>query len=181
MCVDTVTSFTERVGVPLAVALIGLTATIGAAAISFALGRWSDTSARRRDGYSTATRELLAWVEYPYRIRRRTSDNPADLSRLADVGHGHQEALRYRQTWIAAENPWVGKVFVQVRSDIGSILGPSCNDAWATGPVTIAAAMTLAGWGPAGVDAHIERFEKAIQFRFGWRRLVALLRWHPGA
>src|SRR4051812_39951649 len=108
---DKVSDFTQNVGVPLLVAIIALAATLGAAALSFALARWGDASARRREGYASATRELVAWSEYPFRIRRRTSDDPAVLTALADRGHLHQEALRYRETWILSENRWVAGVF----------------------------------------------------------------------
>jgi len=177
----TVSDFTEHVGVPLGVALIGLAATLAAAAVSFSLGRWNDATARRREGYSAGTRELVAWVEYPYRIRRRTSDDLPVLSLLADLGHEHQENLRYRQTWIAAENRWVATVFTEVRSDLAAILGASCNDAWDSGPIRAAGDMTLGAWGPKDVELHLERFENAVGFRFGWRRIVAVVGFRPGA
>lgn len=176
-----VTEFTKHVGVPLLVAMIALAATIGAAAIAFALGRWAETRAARRESYSRATRELVAWAEYPYRIRRRTSDEPTVLNLLADRGHEHQEALRYRETWILSENRWVAKVFAEVRRELAALLGPACNEAWATDPVNDAAAMTLGGWGPQCVEEQIKRFERAVAFRFGWRRVVASVGWHPGA
>lgn len=176
-----VSDFAEHVGVPLGVALIGLAATLAAAAVSFSLGRWSDATARRREGYAAATRELVAWVEYPFRIRRRTSDDPAALSVLADLGHEHQEHLRYRQTWIAGEDRWVASVFTEVRSDLAAILGAACNDAWASEPIRAASGMTLGDWGPNDVELHLERFENAVGYRFGWRRFVAVIGFRPGA
>lgn len=176
-----VSEFTERVGVPLLVALLALAAALGAAALSFALGCWADTSARRRDGYSSATQELVAWAEYPFRIRRRTSDDPAVLSALAERGHSHQEALRYRGTWIASESRWMAEVFSEIRRELAALIGPACNDAWGAEPVREPSQMTLGTWGPDGVDDHIARFERALAFRFGWRRIVALSGWHPGA
>jgi hypothetical protein len=181
MFADEVRSFTEQVGVPIVVAVIGLIGALGAAAVSFAFTRLSDAAARRRDGYAEATRDLLAWAEYPFRIRRRTSDDPAELTRLANKGHELQEALRYRQAWTAAENPWLGQVFAEIRSDLGAIVGPACVEAWNTAPVTAAAGMNLNGWGPPDVEPHLARFETALRFRFGWRRLPAAFRWHPGA
>jgi hypothetical protein len=178
---STVSDFTKDVGVPLLVAFIALATSIGAAALSFAFGRWSDTTARRRDGYAAAVQELVGWVEYPFRIRRRTSDDADALAELAERGHALQEALRYRQTWIRSENRWVAEIFAAVRADLGAILSESCNEAWAAEPVTKAADMTLAGWGPRDVDMHLRRFERAVGFRFGWRRIPAIVRWHPGA
>lgn len=176
-----VTEFTKVVGVPVLVAMIALAATIGAAALSFALGRWALTTASRRDGYAQATRDLVAWAEYPYRIRRRTSDDPGVLGALADRGHAHQEALRYRETWILSENRWVGRVFTEIRTELGAPIASACNEAWATAPVCEASGMTLGGWGPQGVDQHIKRFERAVAFRFGWRRVTAAIGWHPRA
>jgi hypothetical protein len=176
-----VTPFTEKVGVPIAVALIALAATVGAAAFAFALGRWADTRAKRRDGYSSATRELVTWAEYPYRIRRRTSDDPTTLDALTEAGHQHQEALRFRATWIRTENRWVARVFDEVRKELGGVLAAACADAWRSQPIAAAEDMILGTWGPAGVDSHIARFERAVSFRFGWRRFAALFGWHPGA
>ena len=166
---------------PIAVALIGLGATLAAAAVSFALSRWSETTARRREGYADAMRELVAWSEFPYRIRRRTSDASDELTRLAEVGHTHQECLRYRETWVRAENRWVGQVFHEVIEDMGALLGPACVEAWAAPPITRAADMNLAGWGPHGTKEPLERLERAIEFRFGWRRFAAIAGWRPDA
>jgi hypothetical protein len=176
-----VTRFVEHVGVPLAVAIIGIAGTIAAAALSFAFGRWNDSASRRREGYSAATRQLVAYLEYPYRIRRRTSDSPDDLARLAAIGHDLQEALRYHETWIGAENAWVATIYRQVRHDLAAVLAPACHTAWNSPPITNAADMTLGGWGPQGADQHIERFEAAVTFRFGWRRVLAAAGWRPGA
>jgi hypothetical protein len=176
-----VTDFAAKVGVPVLVAMIALAATIGAAALSFVLSRWADAKAIRREGYAAATRELVAWAEYPYRIRRRTSDDPAALSSLADRGHLHQEALRYRETWILSENRWVGRIFSEVRRDLGAVLGQACNDAWNSEPVSAPGGMMLCDWGPVGVDEYLKRFERAVAFRFGWRRVVGLIGWHRGA
>lgn len=176
-----VSDFTEQVGVPLIVAMIAFAATVGAAALSFAFGRWAETTRSRREGYAEATRELVAWGEYPFRIRRRTSNDPQALATLADIGHTHQEALRYRETWILSEDRWVGRVFNEVRADLAAVLGPACNHAWGTDPIEQPAGMTLAGWGPQDIDEQIKRFERAVAFRFGWRRLVAIVGWHPGA
>lgn len=174
-------SFVETVGVPIAIALIGSAGVLAAAALSFALSRWSERTSRRRDGYAAATRQLVAFIEYAYRIRRRTSDAPDELARLANLGHDLQESLQYYETWVTAENGWVGEVFRDVRSALSAELGPPCNEAWNTAPVASAADMTLAGWGPNGAAEHVRRFERAVACRFGRRRWPALLGWHVGA
>lgn len=41
--------------------------------------------------------------------------------------------------------------------------------------------MDVNAWGPTGTDDLLQRFERALRFRVGWRRWVAIVRWHPGA
>jgi len=176
-----VTPYTEKVGVPLLIAIIGLIGAIAAAAISIFMSRWNENTARRRDGYATATKELVAWAEYPYRIRRRTSDAPDVLAELVTCGHNLQEALRYRQTWIATENAWVATVFSEVRADITCGAGAAAKDAWSNNATSSPADMNLNGWTIHGIDDHLGRLENAIRFRFGWRRVISSIGWHPGA
>lgn len=169
-----------EVGVPLAVAMLGIAGSVFVAALSFAMGRWAEAAARRRDGYSAAKQTLVSYREYCWRIRRRTSDDPEELRRLADIGHDIQEQLAYHQLWTGAEDSFVGKVFREVRADLASELAPACRAAWEQPPIATAQDMVLGGeWGP-DVDAHLERFDSAVAFRFGWRRLLGILHLHLG-
>src|SRR4051812_7632402 len=54
----------------------------------------------RREGYAAAVQTLVSWWEYPYRIRRRTSDTAEILSKLAEHGHDLQEGLASHRAWI---------------------------------------------------------------------------------
>lgn len=175
-----VSEMVKDVGIPLAVAIIGLAGSVIVAALSFAMGRWAEAATRRRDGYSAATRTLVRYREYCWRIRRRTSDDADELRRLADVGHEIQEELAYYQLWTRAENVFVGRVFREVRADMAAELGTACNEAWAADPILKARDMTLGDWGPSGLSSHLERFESAVAFRFGWRRLLGVARLHLG-
>lgn len=76
---------------------------------------------------------------------------------------------------------WVAEVFIEVRSELGAVVGPCCTDAWTSPPISSARGMNLDGWGPTDVDAQLRLFERALRFRFGWQRWIALARWHPGA
>lgn len=175
-----VTDFVKDVGVPVTVALLGVVGAAVTAALSFALGRSGDAASRRRDGYAAATKALVAYAEYPWKIRRRTADTPNELARLVALGHDLQENLRCHQTWVNSENRWVGRVYREVREDLGRAVGPACNEAWNMPPVTTAGGMRLGDWGPQGLDAHLERFESARAFRFGWRRLLGAVHLHLG-
>jgi hypothetical protein len=56
-----VTPFTEKVGVPLLIALLGLVGVIVTAAVSTIGGRWAQATNRRRDAYAAAVKTLVAW------------------------------------------------------------------------------------------------------------------------
>jgi hypothetical protein len=52
-----------------------------------------DAAAKRRDGYASAMKALVARTEFPYRVRRRSSDSPETLTALTQLGNDIQEQL----------------------------------------------------------------------------------------
>jgi hypothetical protein len=177
---ETVTPFTEKVAVPLLVGLLGLVSVVITAAVSTIGGRWAQATNRRRDAYAAAVKTLVAWAEFPYRIRRRTSDDPDELARLVGIGHDLQEQLRCHQTWITTESHWVAAIYRQAMAAITAQVAPACNDAWASQPIAASAGMNLGGWGPHDTLSSILRLQSAIACRFGWRRAAGLFGLHPG-
>jgi hypothetical protein len=169
-----VTPFTEKVAVPLLVGLLGLVGVIATVAVSTISGRWAQATNRRRDAYAAAVKTLVGWAEYPYRIRRRTSDDPNELARLVGIGHDLQEQLRCHQTWIATESHRVAGVYREALATIAAQVAPACNDAWASPPITTSADMNLGDWGPHDILPSILRLQSAIACRFGWRRVTSL-------
>src|SRR5690349_14433320 len=83
----------------LALAVLG--SSVVAGLIGTLLGNTRANAAARRERYAQAVRTLVAWAEYPYRIRRRTSDDATALSALAERGHTLQEQLAESRAWIA--------------------------------------------------------------------------------
>src|SRR3954447_22288011 len=127
----------------------------------------------RREGYAAAVQAFVSWVEYPYRIRRRTSDEPAALTKLADVGHDLQECLARHRAWVAAESGALSGVFDKAVADLTGPVGEACKEAWNSPPVTRAADMNLSGFGPGDVSGTIKTLECAVAYRFGLRRLLS--------
>lgn len=164
--------YTVDVAVPVLIALLGFASVVLATLISVIFARLNEACRERRTGYATAVETLVAWAEYPYRIRRRTSDEPTELRRLADLGHELQEKLRYHQTWVTAESRRVGRVYTDKLKAISANVGPACREAWTLPPITEASGMNLNGWGPMNITEHVERVQKAIITRFGWHRLL---------
>jgi len=119
----------------------------------------------------------VAWLEYPYRIRRRTSDTAEELARLAGMGHDLQEQLRCHQTWIETESPRVAATYREALVTLGTLVGPACVEAWRTPPVSTAEGMVLGSWGPGAVGlTSITAVQQAARERFGFRRFVSVFR-----
>ena len=164
---------------PVVITLLGAMVSAGvlAAIASSTLGRWAQATERRRDAYASAVKTLVAWLEYPYRIRRRTSDAPEELARLAALGHDLQEQLRCHQTWIESESARVAVAYQEALTTVGHLVAPACQEAWRTPPVTTPEGMVLGSWGPSAAGmASVVAVQHAVRDRFGFRRLGPVFR-----
>jgi hypothetical protein len=142
-----------------------------------ALGRWADARNRRRDQYADAMRLLVRWAEYPFRIRRRTSNDRDELRSLIDLGHDLQEQLQCHRTWIEAESRWMGEQYNHAIALIKMRSRDAIADAWRATPITTGTDLVLNGWGPEPIDDVLRALNRGISFRFGLRRAVG---WLPG-
>jgi hypothetical protein len=155
----------EAIVVPVVVAALSAAATL----VLAMLGQAAD---RRRDHYADAVQALVAWVEFPYRIRRRTSDDPATLTALASLGADLQERMAWHETWIASDHPKLAAAFAGARSTITAHVRPAAVEAWSTAPVTSPGAMNLGDWGPAtACQQPLIELQRQITRRFGFRRV----------
>ncbi|MGW5016047.1 hypothetical protein ACWEOR_28845 [Micromonospora chalcea] len=170
-----------NVWVVIALAVLG--SSVIAGLITSVLGNLRATAAARREGYANAVRSLIARGEYPYRVRRRVSDEPDVLAALVSRGHDLQEQLAACRTWVTSEHRALGKLFDQALSNIDAAVKQATSDAWNQAPITTAAAMNLNGWGPGDQRPHLAPLERAIAYRFGWRRLLPRGLWQlePGS
>lgn len=131
-----------------------------------------DSAGKRREGYSLATRALVARAEYPYRVRRRTSDSSETLSALSQLGSDIQEQLVAARIWVSIESPRLGKIYLHTITELDATIFPATQDAWSLPPIACGNQMNLNGWGPGNQHEHIAAFEHAVQWRFGLRRLI---------
>ncbi|MFI1386688.1 hypothetical protein [Embleya sp. NPDC020886] len=126
----------------------------------------------RRDRYAAAVKLLVARIEYPYRIRRRTSDNPDVLHTLTTIGHDLQERLAESRAWTATESAVLSEVFDYCLTRIDTPFKQACNDAWNATPVATAAGMNLNGFGMGNQQHVVTSIQDALTYRFGLRRLI---------
>lgn len=148
------------------VLVAGLTAIV-----TLAVTKAGEATARRRKRYADAVKTLVAWVEYPYRVRRRTDDSPATLAALAGQAHDLQEQLAFHHAWITADHPRLADSYAKARAAVTAAVGPAVTAAWDSPPVTTAAGMNLGQWGPAAACADaIAELQCHISLCFGLRR-----------
>ena len=163
----------ERFALPILLAAFAFAGAV----VGVLLGQWAAERERRRAGYAAAMRDLIAWHEYPYRIRRRTDNNAETLRALAERGHKLQEDLIYHQTWTIAESRRVGEFYARMVAEVAGTCAQACKDAWNADPADSPAAMNLNGWGPPSIDPQITVLQAAIANRFGWRRALGMSWW----
>jgi hypothetical protein len=158
--------FLSAIIIPLAVAFVGILGGIVLASLS----RRQEARAHRQEFYAEAVKAVVEWMEYPYRIRRRTSDDSGELRRLTEIGHGIQERLAYYRTWTLIDNAETGAVYGSVIEGIRQRLGSACRDAWTMDPISSPEGMNLQSWGPGSMRPELELLEQAIGRRFSLRR-----------
>lgn len=159
------------------IALTVLGSSVIAGLITSVLGNLRAAATARREGYANAVRLLIARGEYPYRVRRRVSDDPDVLAALVSRGHDLQEQLASCRTWVNSEHRSLGDLFEKALADIDASVKQATVEAWKTAPITTASGMNLNGWGPGDQWSHLAPLERAIAYRFGWRRLVPRKFW----
>lgn len=163
-----------QVWVTIALAILG--SSVVAGLITSVLSNLRSAATARREGYANAVRALIARGEYPYRVRRRVSDEPDVLSALVSRGHDIQEELAACRTWVRSEHPVLGDLYDQALADIDATVKQATRDAWNETPVATGHGMNLNGWGPGDQWLHLARLQRAIRYRFGWQRF-----WHRSA
>src|SRR5689334_11526316 len=105
-----------------------LGSSVLAGLITSVLGNLRAAATARREGYANAVRSLIARGEYPYRVRRRVSDDADVLSALVERGHDLQEQLAACRTWIASEHRVLGRLFEAALAAIDTTAGPAIKD-----------------------------------------------------
>jgi hypothetical protein len=167
----------------LTVLAVVLGSSLFAALLTSILTGLRGSAVARRDSYAAAVRSVVAWAEYPYRVRRRTDDDSVTLASLAALGSDLQEGLACHRAWVCSESPVVGEELGRVIETIRSRVGHAIVEAWRSSPVKTADGMNLYPFGPGDLAPAFDRLYSAIRWRFGLRRLTPnwFVRWRLNA
>ncbi len=118
-------------------------ATILAAAVAALAAMWLHRSGQREtrrdrkwEMCGKAIREALAWMELPYRIRRRADDDAATLRGLVDRAHQLQESLLFYRGWLEVELPEAGNEYASLVAAVKAAAAEPLQAAWTSPPAS---------------------------------------------
>ncbi len=102
--------------------------------------RWAERRRQReaerdrlRAEFSKAFATYTRYMEFPFRIRRRRADLPADeRQRLSNELSNVQEQLRYYEAWTVLEDPEVGHAYGGLLAGARDKAGRAMREAWGT-------------------------------------------------
>ncbi|MGH3567114.1 MAG: hypothetical protein ACRDRH_14000 [Pseudonocardia sp.] len=106
--------------------------------------------ARVRASLAEAFQAYSDYKEFPYAIRRRRADQPADERvRLSEELRRVRSRLSYHQAWTLAEDPTTGAAYTELVHRLRALAGASMHDAWNGPPLDDDPGMNI---GPDEVD-----------------------------
>jgi hypothetical protein len=153
----------------LIVAAIGLVGIMLSAWISAML----DRRTRGRERYAQMAATLAAWIELPFMIRRRTSNDRATVDDLVAHIQELQRQLTIDHAELRADCRWLAACRDEAKGAIQDAARPLITEAWATPPVSDTSQFSLGDWGNTSSRNSLEAFVDQVRWRFGWRRLAS--------
>lgn len=163
--------FASTIGTGLTLLAIPVAVAVLTTAGNLVLKRFDTADGRRRDHYADAVSTLVAWSEFPYRVRRRVDDEPDTMAALAAIGHDLQERLACHEAWISTDSATAAAAFKMARASLAEPVGEAIKDAWDKPPISKASEMNLGTWGPGSVAAPVvTELQGKFATRFGPER-----------
>ncbi len=136
---------------------------------------------RRRDIYASAFAAVMAYVEFPYVVRRRKGGEAEvaaeERVRISEELREVQQQLAYYGAWIRTESPRVAAAYARLVSETRRIAGRRINEAWRLDPMTTDEGMNMPDLGLAELDASKDAYLEEVACHLRWfRRAISYLR-----
>lgn len=151
-------------------AVIAAIISASVALLVFVLNLRLGSLERRRRSCADALSDALQWLELPYRIRRRTDDNPETVRGLVGRIHHLQERLVFHESWLQVEVPGAYPAYIALVRGIKEGSSDTLKQSWAEPPKTKAIDMNLGDVPAPDVRELREAFCKAARRELAvWR------------
>lgn len=147
---------------------------VAAGLLGVVLGAWFNAHENRKQRAADRRRELtvqygqalalaVSWTEVPYRVARRTSDDPETIALIVEHVHSLQEQLEANRQWLMFESVKVGSAYQQLVGAAKTQCEPHIRAAWLRDPATTAQAQNLGALYRADIDDACATFRAAAE------------------
>lgn len=128
-----------------------LTSAVVAAGVTFVQNLWLERRrirelerTRLRQSFAEAFAVYSDYKEFPYAIRRRRLDQPAEeRARLSEELRAIQSKVSYYRVWTLFESPEVGAAYSELLGSMRSVAGKAMKAAWVEPPAQTDAQMNV--------------------------------------
>lgn len=127
---------------------------------------------QRRERYAAMAATLAAWIEVPFMIRRRTSNDKATIDRIVTHIQGLQHQLNVDHAELRSDCRWLAKCRDEAQRAIQAAAKPHIDQAWNLPPISSTSELVIGGWGPTDARWSVEAFVDHLRWRFGWRWML---------
>jgi hypothetical protein len=141
-----------------------------AALISTAAATARGPRERRRELYSRAFQDALAWREGLYRVRRR-DNSPEQDRELVDRFHDLQERVDHHRAWLASESNFLARSYCRFVEHVKAECQPLIAAAWASPGEAPSSPVHAGALHPSGIDDQASRFLLDVRLHL-WSSLV---------
>lgn len=145
----------------------------GVGLLGIALTAWFNALAsrrkERRERYAAAAATLAAWIEVPFIIRRRTSNDVETLTRIVEHVQRLQHQLNVDHADFRSDCDWLADQRAYAQGIIQRECSSYINEAWNSPPIKTTSDLVLGDWGPQDQRRHVEAFVSQLKWRFGFR------------
>jgi hypothetical protein len=104
-----------------------------AATVSLREGAKNRAAAERRESarqYGEAMAAALEWLELPYRVLRRTSDDAPVVQEIVNHFHDVQQSITFHQQWMTLASTELGACYGELVRAVKSKTAPMIRRAW---------------------------------------------------
>jgi hypothetical protein len=118
-----------------------ITATFGL--LGHLLVRARQAQDRRRDEYSRAFAAAMQWREFPYRVARRLSNEPGEVTPIVQAFHDAQVDIEFHRTWLRSASPELADAYGSLVDNVKAAARPHIEAAWRRPPAKVPEGMIL--------------------------------------
>jgi hypothetical protein len=124
---------------------------------------------RQRQVFRHAFEAVMEYREYPYIVRRRSPDEPAEERRriTGDLSRVHARLSAF-EARLLVENPYIGQCYAELVQRTRQVAGAMIKAAWDNDPVAADREMHAPPYDFMDLDQYDERYLRAVANHLGW-------------